>query len=295
VNDGRIVLTGFGFAKAATHIEKSEPGFVEGKVSYLSPEAALGQNVTWRSDLFSLGVVLWETVAGRRLFQADTDLDTVRLVQKAEIPHLNTVRPGYRGELDGVLHQLLARDPAKRFESTRAARRALEEVLRRGGTFSQDHIANLIAKYREAKPSASKGARSMISSLIDDALLEFTSLDERLPPRVEVPAAITQPEPVADAPFHFEAGNLAILEDDPIPLADHDGPLWSPPARPASVQSAPIGSASALHDGTHAATGQRPSLPLQAWTSLPARPLLSGLLVSFALTLTLAVAYLLTR
>ncbi|MEM9191024.1 MAG: serine/threonine-protein kinase, partial [Myxococcota bacterium] len=70
---GEVKLTDFGLAKATTQLEKTDPGVVKGKFSYLSPEAALGQPVDARADIFALGIVLWEMLAGRRLFLGETD------------------------------------------------------------------------------------------------------------------------------------------------------------------------------------------------------------------------------
>ena len=65
---GEVKVTDFGLAKARTQLERTDPGVVKGKFSYLSPEAAAGQNVTERADIFALGVCIWEMLAGRRLF-----------------------------------------------------------------------------------------------------------------------------------------------------------------------------------------------------------------------------------
>src|SRR6266511_4309523 len=81
---GEVKIVDFGLAKANSQLEKSEPGIIKGKFSYLSPEAAQGLPVDARTDVFAVGIILWELLAGRRLFLGETDLETVRLVQKAE-------------------------------------------------------------------------------------------------------------------------------------------------------------------------------------------------------------------
>jgi len=80
---GEVKIVDFGLAKANSQLEHSEPGVIKGKFSYLSPEAALGQDVDARTDIFAVGIILWELLSGRRLFLGDTDLETVRQVQAA--------------------------------------------------------------------------------------------------------------------------------------------------------------------------------------------------------------------
>ncbi len=75
--NGEVKLVDFGLAKAASQVEQTDPGVVKGKFSYLSPEAASGQTVDFRSDLFAVGIILFEVLTGRRLFLGETDYQTV--------------------------------------------------------------------------------------------------------------------------------------------------------------------------------------------------------------------------
>ena len=74
-------------------IEQFQAGAVKGKFAYMSPEQTRGEELTPASDLFSTGVVLWETLAGQPLFDRETDLDTAQAVRSAEIPNLHALRP----------------------------------------------------------------------------------------------------------------------------------------------------------------------------------------------------------
>ena len=76
----------FGLAKANSQIESTDPGVVKGKFSYLSPEAASGQEVDHRADVFAVGIILWEMLTGKRLFYGETDYQTVELVRQARDP-----------------------------------------------------------------------------------------------------------------------------------------------------------------------------------------------------------------
>src|ERR1044071_8276494 len=77
---GEVKVVDFGLAKANSQLESSQPGIIKGKFSYLSPEAALGEEVDARTDVFAVGIILWELLAGRRLFLGDSDIETVRMV-----------------------------------------------------------------------------------------------------------------------------------------------------------------------------------------------------------------------
>lgn len=116
--EGEVKLVDFGLAKAATQIALTDPGVVKGKFSYLSPEAAYGETVDARADIFATGIVLWEMLAGRRLFDGETDLKTVELVRKAEIPPLGDYNADVHPQLEAIILKSLAREPNKRHGTT---------------------------------------------------------------------------------------------------------------------------------------------------------------------------------
>ncbi|MGE0867907.1 MAG: hypothetical protein AB7P03_05075 [Kofleriaceae bacterium] len=91
----------------------------------MSPEAASGLEVDHRADLFATGIVLWELLAGRRLFLGDTDYRTVELVREARVPAID-VDP----KLDGIVRKALARDVDERFQTATAFGDALVEYAR---------------------------------------------------------------------------------------------------------------------------------------------------------------------
>jgi serine/threonine-protein kinase len=112
-SSGEVKLADFGLAKVNSQIESSDPGIVKGKFSYLSPEAARGVDVDHRGDLFAAGIVLWELLAGRRLFVGQTDYQTVELVREARIPHIDAVDPA----LDAIVVKALARETNARYQT----------------------------------------------------------------------------------------------------------------------------------------------------------------------------------
>ncbi len=179
---GEVKVTDFGLAKATTQLEKTDPGVVKGKFAYLSPEAARGETVDARADVFAVGVVLWEMVAGRRLFLGETDYATVKLVQKAEVPSLSRLNPEIDAEFEAVLAKSLTSDPNERYQTARDFGDALADYL-----FSHQlkvtsyDIADLVKQTKESDKKSSgdlSSQQSIIDKLIQEELLRFTSLDD---------------------------------------------------------------------------------------------------------------------
>jgi serine/threonine protein kinase len=128
---GGVKLLDFGIAKTLGEdpSDRTERGAFKGKLSYMAPERIRREPIDGRSDLFSLGVVLWEMLAGRRLFRGNADVDTLQNVLEAEVPRPSSLRPDVSPELDAIAMRALERDPAKRYPTGQAMAEELEEVL----------------------------------------------------------------------------------------------------------------------------------------------------------------------
>jgi serine/threonine protein kinase len=140
--NGRVKLMDFGLANSSanlahlseladTRASTRDPAMIGGKFGYLSPELVVRQESTRLLDLFALGVMLWESVTGRRLFQGSDDADTVRKVARCEVPLASSVNPDVSPELDQLLMGLLARRPAERYQSAREVGVDLDQLLAR--------------------------------------------------------------------------------------------------------------------------------------------------------------------
>jgi serine/threonine-protein kinase len=127
---GVVKLADFGLARASDRARMTRPNVVKGKLAYLAPELLLGKPPSVATDLFSLGVVLWEALAGKRLFDAATDLDIVRNVQRLQVPLLGRERQGLPLGVSELVPRALSREPEQRFDSARAMLEALTEMLR---------------------------------------------------------------------------------------------------------------------------------------------------------------------
>ncbi len=239
---GEVKIVDFGLAKATSQLEKSEAGIIKGKFSYLSPEAAQGLEVDPRTDIFAVGAILWEMLSGKRLFLGETDYQTVKLVQQAQIPPLSEINKAVPPELDRIIARSLARDPGDRYGSARELGRDLTTFLYRFGRPVSaydiaEHVRSAMA-LRKRAPASDKA--SFIDRLIEETLLEFTSLpDDKAAPsaaRLSEPLKISAFEDIgkwADelkisapgedlmrrslAAVSVEAGNLAALEEPEEP------------------------------------------------------------------------------
>ncbi len=127
--EGEPKLIDFGLAKARDRIASTAIGVVKGKLAYLAPEQALGHAADRRSDVFALGVSLWELSLDRRLFLDDSDVETVRRVREAEVPDPTTIDPDYPRSLADAIARALARDPGARWQTAAELRDALDAYL----------------------------------------------------------------------------------------------------------------------------------------------------------------------
>ena len=129
--NGGVKLLDFGVAKAAEFVrdDRTRTGVLKGKVQYLAPEHAEGLPIDRRADLFSLGIVLHECLLLKRLFRAEGDLATLRLVREAKVDPPSVTRPEVSAELDQIVLKMLARDPAQRYSSGREVASALSPIV----------------------------------------------------------------------------------------------------------------------------------------------------------------------
>jgi serine/threonine protein kinase len=131
--DGGVKLVDFGVAKLTASAELTHTGMLKGKVAYMSPEQCNDQPLDRRSDVFSLGVLLYELTTLTRLFRADSEAATLRLVLETKIPLPSSRVADFPPELEAVLLRALARDRNLRYASARELQIALEQVARSRG------------------------------------------------------------------------------------------------------------------------------------------------------------------
>ena len=128
---GGVKLLDFGIAKALgePEIERTGHGTFKGKLSYSSPERIKDLPADGRADLFALGAVLWELLAGRKLFRGQSEFQTLKNVIEMEVPPPSSIRSDVPPELDRIVARALARDPAERYPTGQALADDLDCVL----------------------------------------------------------------------------------------------------------------------------------------------------------------------
>ncbi|MEO1174171.1 MAG: serine/threonine-protein kinase, partial [Myxococcota bacterium] len=124
-----VKITDFGIAKARNEISTTSPGMIKGKLGYIAPEQLNGNNPTQSVDIFCAGILLWESLATRRLFKGTDEIDTFRLISKCEIPSMREFRDDVSPELEKVLNTALAATPEERYPSADAFYNALNQTI----------------------------------------------------------------------------------------------------------------------------------------------------------------------
>jgi serine/threonine protein kinase len=144
-HDGAVKVVDFGIATASVSNHHTQPGIVRGKASYMSPEQCLGDPVDLRTDVFALGVVLYELTTGRRCFPGNTDFERMLAVVRGEYILPSSFIPDYPLELEQVVCTALSTDPGRRYASAAQLIEALERVQAgRGWTSGTRPIARLM-------------------------------------------------------------------------------------------------------------------------------------------------------
>jgi eukaryotic-like serine/threonine-protein kinase len=207
---GAVKLVDFGVAKAATVISETREGIIKGKFGYMSPEQCLGAPLDRRSDIFALGILLWELTVGRRLYKLSADLATMQRVVYVDAPAPSRFVTDYPPELERIVLRALARDPARRYQTAQELQLALEAfaVERRLGisavAMSQEMhelFAHPIAEWQEAE----QAGRSLADHLAKqgppaevDSSDQISAVEAELDGMIAQLALATPPAPAPD-------------------------------------------------------------------------------------------------
>ena len=127
--EGGVKVVDFGIAKAADQATVTRSGVLKGKYSYMSPEQASGQPIDHRTDIFALGVVMYELLTGSRLFKRPSDIQTLNAVIECKVPRPSEVSRRVPADLETLVLKALARDRNHRFTDARQLGNALEDWL----------------------------------------------------------------------------------------------------------------------------------------------------------------------
>ena len=211
--DGISRVLDFGVAKAAMRSHATKDGEIKGKIAYMAPEQLKARPLDRRADIFAAGVVLWEALAGRRLFRGDDLGQTVERVLHAEIPPPSGGNPGVAPELDRVVLRALERDPERRFATARDFANAL-----RGATAlaSPAEVADWVRAVGGAK--------------LLQRIQRVAAIESHSSSRVRV---------AGRSPLHTPLGLMAMAEAPPSSVSSPDAPTVRPGADPDAPTEAP--------------------------------------------------------
>lgn len=178
-DDGVAKLIDFGVARAMSESSMTTPGTLKGKFGYMAPEYVRGQPYDHRADIFSLGVVMWETFARRRLFRGASAAEQLLSLLEGPLPPLHEVVQGFPIELSNVVAECLVRDPEFRIES------------------AKDLTARLEAAARDLKPEEDASLRKWLERRVASRIDERRRVDQML---ATIPAGTEIPDVGVAAP-----------------------------------------------------------------------------------------------
>src|SRR5262249_53951494 len=116
--------------KAASKSEQTKTGMLKGKFSYMSPEQCQGEPVDMRSDIFALGILLYELTTGKRLFKHESELMILDMITKRDVAPPSQFTQGISPQLDGLIMKALQKQQGERFQTAQDMQIALEDYLR---------------------------------------------------------------------------------------------------------------------------------------------------------------------
>jgi serine/threonine-protein kinase len=219
--DGAVRVLDFGVAKATGRIQTTSEGQLKGKIAYMALEQLSGLEVDRRADVYAAGVVLWELLAGRRLFEASSQVALLHVVANSPIRPPSTYNAAVNQGLDAVVMRALSRDPQARFATAREMAAALEQE-------TQVATPRALAQWLESLTAESLRQRAAqvaaIEALDIRALLQSLNL-------VALPAG-GMPPPGA-------AGGLTPISNVTGPHVVRPGLLLSPLTDPSAALSSP--------------------------------------------------------
>ncbi|HEY8087209.1 MAG TPA: protein kinase, partial [Polyangiaceae bacterium] len=187
--EGEVKVTDFGIAKARgaleqDSVEDTRSRKLQGKFGYMSPEQARGESVDARSDLFSLGTLLYECVAGVNPFSAPTTFETLRRVQACEYPPVELLRPDAPPDLVAILKTAMAKQPGDRYaDAGRMYEALLAFLYAQGSRFGAHDLAEFLSRFRDV-------VEGTTGNLMPEPMLEADQAPpgtERTP--VEIPSS----------------------------------------------------------------------------------------------------------
>lgn len=200
--DGNVKIVDFGIAKARGRLTESGLHKFKGKLGYVAPEQLLGAAVDRRSDIFALGVVLWEALTVRRLYRGD-DAEAWRSICQQPLAAPSLYRPEVPPELDAIVGKATAPDPAHRYQTAGELQAALEDVL---------------------EQPAARGSRAAVAAFLGARFVRGRKAWERAIRKVAAASELSELDELDDLDIDMEVGEPDSGPSAPLPAADTPAP-----------------------------------------------------------------------
>lgn len=155
--DGSVKIVDFGIANWKDKLEQTKSGVIKGKFGYMSPEQAAGEPISHLTDLFSTGIIFWELLTGKRLFSAENDLSTLRLIQDCVIPRPSQFNPKITADLERIVMKSLSKNVSQRYQTAGSMQRQIQEHLNKHFPgFRENELANMMQRLFKDEISSEK-------------------------------------------------------------------------------------------------------------------------------------------
>ncbi|NOZ87168.1 MAG: PEGA domain-containing protein [Deltaproteobacteria bacterium] len=240
--EGSTKLVDFGIAKAASQAGQTRAGVLKGKFAYMSPEQIMGEELDGRSDIFAVGIMLYELCVGRRLFKRDSEPETMRAITEGQVPPPRKINPDVPPELEGIIMKALATNRDERYPDARRMQMDLEGLFRKGlFTSSTIHISNHMKKIfkdklKKQQKILEKAQVDSIDQLLDHSDEKFedspaSEFDEFFDPNPDHKQGPAIPKRRNTVGLDLEpiAGTIPPRSRDNIPVRRPSGTFPSPP------------------------------------------------------------------
>jgi serine/threonine protein kinase len=186
--EGGVKLLDFGIAKASNRFGETRFGTLKGKVPYMSPEQCRGEALDRRSDIFSLGIMLYELTLGRKLYKGASDFEVLKQIVEGTVAKPHEIDPGYDRELEAIVMRALEKERDKRYQTARELQTELETLVRQAQLyvspialqqFMEKTFGRKIEAWREAQAQGlSLDQHLQHATVTDDQILDDEDLEE---------------------------------------------------------------------------------------------------------------------
>jgi eukaryotic-like serine/threonine-protein kinase len=206
--DGGVKVLDFGIAKATNQVEETRAGEIKGKLSYMSPEQCLGKPLDCRSDLFSVGTVLYEWITGFKLFTGESEVAVLKSITEGKIYAPSYFKPDIPEEVERIVMRALEKDRSQRYQSALELQHDIDLFLQHSDFVPTDvHLSNFLKQLFQDELNAEKEKLSEPQSR--------SPLDEIVSGLMEAPASAAHqiaPSPPVETPL--PTGSLVVSLDD---------------------------------------------------------------------------------